>query len=113
MRRMDYDRFAKPTNFGEWDAENTQFVLDKELDEGFYSGVIKFPSGAGFFYIDTFTISISDRKSYSSAFISPDNANIEFVVYDSNDKKHLKLFDADAAPTEHGDGLIIEIYKLD
>lgn len=113
MRRMNYDRFAKPVNFGEFDTENSRFVLDKPLEKGFYSIVITDSEEAE---TSTASLCINDRTDYASSTvfrIFSDNSTFCFIEVPKDTRQYARVLDIEGNyPTVH-EGLIIELYKLD
>lgn len=105
MRRMNYDRFAKPANFGEWDNENAKFVLDKKIDEGIYLFKIKSVDDDEYNSIGFIEIKQDAHYHYSSGFMSYELGDLDYLVYNG----------VDALTVNNGssEGTIIYLYKLD
>lgn len=104
MRRMNYDRFANPTNFGEWDNENDKFVLDKPIEEGVYYLTIQDEAVEG---LSAGIITINNDWYCASTTLWDTGADGKFIVVylDGN----VSLSTDSSKPTQ----CIIKLYKLD
>lgn len=113
MRRMNYDRFAKPVNFGEYDYSNGRFLLDKPLEEGFYSIVIIDSEEAE---TSTASLFITDKTDFASSTvfkIFSDDSTYGYIEVSKEHRQYAGVYDINGNHPEAHDGLIIKLYKLD
>lgn len=108
MRRMNYDRFAKPTNFGEWNSQQSKFVLDKPLEYGLYKCDLALDDGEVTHII--FELLINQYKGvgeFSQSFIYI-GGDLTIVLYDNFNQ--VITLDGTISPYESA---ILYLYKLD
>lgn len=112
MRRMNYDRFAKPFNFGEYDAENVKFLLDKDIEDGFYMGYVNDEANGE---ISPFILKVDKKLEYysSSVFYEANGGNIILLEANKFELNKIVPQDADGNPVNFPDGTTIYLYKLD
>lgn len=118
MRRLKYNPFQKPVNFGEYDHNSNSFILDKDIKEGFYFIVIKSVSLSEFYSCSMFINSkLDDYKSISAFMEFNLNEGLFALQYlPVEGKNEINTIDSaydhiDISGTGSED-FIIELYKI-
>ena len=111
MRRMNYNPFEKPFASGEYDVNNNLFLLDKNLDEGFYFLVIyEFTNDE---FISTIISTTTGVYSFTSPYIrSRFNQSGAVVSIDSTNANKIYIYYDNDLDKFISEGSTISVYKL-
>lgn len=108
---MNYDRFAKPYNFGEYDTNNFQFVLDKPIEEGIY--LVTLIDHLGEWFSNGILTIRKDTSIEGIVYVRSDEQNNLTPLTIGFNGLYLKDIDGNEYDVpSFANGTIVELYKI-